>query len=575
MGLDDDRHRRGALRRSARARLDVRAGGRGARSSTDMLARRSSRASTRRTSPRSGSSAARSCATPAVPGSRTARSRRSTSRSGICARACSTCRSSRSSLPPRPRAASTAAAASARTRSSGSREQLGGWVAQGIPRVKMKLGREPAADPRGSTQRARRSATTELYVDANGAFSAKEARPLGATLRRRRGTSRWFEEPVSSADFDGLRLVREHATLDVAAGEYAYVLADFRNLIGYVDCLQADVTRCGGITGLLRVNGLAAAHGLDLSGHCAPQLVGARALRRRPAAPPRVLPRPRAHRVDALRRRARAGRRRARPRPLAAGTRPRAEARRGAAVGGMIAAAREHRARDACRSCSPRPTAMSAPALGLEIYFEHYKGSFGDKWMWTPLVLTPPLTAAGVAGFVSREGGAHRAARGVGAVLPRRGRSASSRTSRACASARAASRRRTTTSSWGRRCSRRGRSASSARSGWPPRSSSARDERGTLDEARPNPHHLRQREGHDAADGRPLPDYDVLAETGHWDEVTRRVVLDRVENVPPIRFFDAAEARHAEGVLRRRDGAGRGAAHPGARRTSTRSSSGG
>jgi hypothetical protein len=46
-------------------------------------------------------------------------------------------------------------------------------------------------------------------------------------------------------------------------------------------------------------------------------------------------------------------------------------------------------------------TAMSAPALGLEVYLEHYKGSFGDKWMWTPLVLTPPLTAAGVAGLVS------------------------------------------------------------------------------------------------------------------------------------------------------------------------------
>jgi len=46
-------------------------------------------------------------------------------------------------------------------------------------------------------------------------------------------------------------------------------------------------------------------------------------------------------------------------------------------------------------------TALSAPALGLEVYLEHYKGSFGDKWMWTPLVLTPPLTAAGVAGVVS------------------------------------------------------------------------------------------------------------------------------------------------------------------------------
>ena len=46
-------------------------------------------------------------------------------------------------------------------------------------------------------------------------------------------------------------------------------------------------------------------------------------------------------------------------------------------------------------------TAMSAPALGLEIYLEHYKASFGDKWMWTPLLLTPPLTAAGVAGYAS------------------------------------------------------------------------------------------------------------------------------------------------------------------------------
>ena len=46
-------------------------------------------------------------------------------------------------------------------------------------------------------------------------------------------------------------------------------------------------------------------------------------------------------------------------------------------------------------------TALSAPALGAEIYFEHYKGSFGDKWMWTPVWLTPPLTAAGVAGVVS------------------------------------------------------------------------------------------------------------------------------------------------------------------------------
>jgi L-alanine-DL-glutamate epimerase-like enolase superfamily enzyme len=151
------------------------------------------------------------------------------------------------------------------------REQLGGWVAEGIPRVKMKLGRDPARDPHRLDVVREAIGDAHLYVDANGAFTAKEA-IRWAHRYVADWDVRWFEEPVSSADFEGLRLVREHATLDVAAGEYAYVLADFRNLVGCVDCLQADVTRCGGITGLLRVNGLASAHGLDVSGHCAPQL---------------------------------------------------------------------------------------------------------------------------------------------------------------------------------------------------------------------------------------------------------------------------------------------------------------
>ncbi len=151
-------------------------------------------------------------------------------------------------------------------------EQLGGWVAGGIPRVKMKLGREPAHDP-GRLDAARDAIgdDAELFVDANGAYTAKEAIRWARRYRDEWKVT-WFEEPVSSADFDGLSAVRAASDVDVAAGEYGYVLADFRNLIGRVDCLQADVTRCGGITGLLRVNGLSAAHGVDLSAHCAPQL---------------------------------------------------------------------------------------------------------------------------------------------------------------------------------------------------------------------------------------------------------------------------------------------------------------
>ena len=154
------------------------------------------------------------------------------------------------------------------------REQLGDWVEQGIPRVKLKVGREPAADAeRVAAVREEIGDEPAVYVDANGAFSPKQALEWAERYRSEWSVS-WFEEPVSSADLEGLQLVRERgpAGLDVAAGEYAYVPRDALNLIGAVDCLQLDVTRCGGITGLLQLSGLAAAHALDVSGHCAPQL---------------------------------------------------------------------------------------------------------------------------------------------------------------------------------------------------------------------------------------------------------------------------------------------------------------
>ena len=85
---------------------------------------------------------------------------------------------------------------------------------------------------------------------------------------------RWLEEPVSSDDLDGLREVRDAVAADVTAGEYGYDLTYFRRMCaaGAVDCLQADVSRCGGITDWLRVAAVAASYGLEISGHCAPHL---------------------------------------------------------------------------------------------------------------------------------------------------------------------------------------------------------------------------------------------------------------------------------------------------------------
>jgi L-alanine-DL-glutamate epimerase-like enolase superfamily enzyme len=156
-------------------------------------------------------------------------------------------------------------------------EQLGGWVGEGIPRVKMKVGRDPAADMTSRVPAARAAVgdDVELYVDANGALTRKDALACAEVFAGEYGV-RWFEEPVSSDDIDGLRLLRDRgpAGMDIAAGEYGYVLEDFRDWLRAeaVDCLQADVTRCGGITGFLQVGALVAAWDMELSAHCAPAI---------------------------------------------------------------------------------------------------------------------------------------------------------------------------------------------------------------------------------------------------------------------------------------------------------------
>jgi L-alanine-DL-glutamate epimerase-like enolase superfamily enzyme len=153
--------------------------------------------------------------------------------------------------------------------------QLAGWVERdGCRCVKMKVGSDPARDP--ARIRAARSAIGDcaLFVDANGAFTAKEALELLDVLPDREVV--WFEEPVSSDDLAGLDLMRARAPagVDIAAGEYGYNLDDFQRLLAHpsVDVLQADVTRCGGISGFLQVGALCEVRHLDLSGHCAPSV---------------------------------------------------------------------------------------------------------------------------------------------------------------------------------------------------------------------------------------------------------------------------------------------------------------
>ncbi len=152
-------------------------------------------------------------------------------------------------------------------------EQVEGWHAAGCRHMKIKIGEnwgQCVERDLERTQLLRKLAgpDVEIMVDANGGYSVGEAVRVGTRLDELGVV--WFEEPVSSDDVAGLTALRGQLRCDVAAGEYVADLADARLLIGAVDCLQLDVTRCGGYTGFLRGAALAKAHQLEVSAHCAP-----------------------------------------------------------------------------------------------------------------------------------------------------------------------------------------------------------------------------------------------------------------------------------------------------------------
>ncbi len=155
------------------------------------------------------------------------------------------------------------------------REQIDQWQAAGCTAMKIKIGQDWGSDTDRDLARIddlRRLAGDEvdLMVDANGAYTPAQARRMGCHLDALGVT--WFEEPVSSDDIDSLNLLRHILRCDVAAGEYIADSYDARRLAPVVDCLQLDVTRCGGYTGWLAAAAIAAGHNLQVSAHCAPAL---------------------------------------------------------------------------------------------------------------------------------------------------------------------------------------------------------------------------------------------------------------------------------------------------------------
>lgn len=154
-------------------------------------------------------------------------------------------------------------------------QDVAAWKAAGCTAMKIKIGRGWGRDRdwdlrRVALLRELAGGQVDLMVDANGAYRTADAVRLGRELERL--NVRWFEEPVSSDDTDGLALVRSSLQCEVAAGEYIDSVYDAERLVAAVDCLQVDATRCGGYTGFLALAAVAAAHNREVSAHCAPAL---------------------------------------------------------------------------------------------------------------------------------------------------------------------------------------------------------------------------------------------------------------------------------------------------------------
>ena len=136
------------------------------------------------------------------------------------------------------------------------REQLSGWVERdGCAWVKMKIGTHPEQDPNRVAVARGAIGDRGLFVDSNGAFDPKRALAMTERLAAESNIV-WHEEPVSSDDLEGMRLVRQcaPATVEVAAGEYGYEQDYFSRMLasGAVDVQQADASRCAASQGSCR-----------------------------------------------------------------------------------------------------------------------------------------------------------------------------------------------------------------------------------------------------------------------------------------------------------------------------------
>ncbi len=153
--------------------------------------------------------------------------------------------------------------------------EMGNFVKSGFTAVKMKVGFDATNDVRQvKLIRKEIGHDVDLLIDANMGYLPRTAIKVARELESQEIL--WFEEPVSADDIDGLREVRMNSTIPIAAGENEYTEFGFKEMIEKraVDVVQADVTRCGGVSQAREIARMAARSGMMYAPHVFGSIVG-------------------------------------------------------------------------------------------------------------------------------------------------------------------------------------------------------------------------------------------------------------------------------------------------------------
>ena len=153
-------------------------------------------------------------------------------------------------------------------------EQTEGFLARGLPGVKVKVGKPDAREDEARVAAVRRliGERIDLMLDANMAWSADEALERGRRLEQ--FNLYWYEEPTIPEDVAAhARLARELA-VPIAVGESLHSPHEFRRYVQEraAGVLQIDPVTNGGITASLRALEMANSAGLKASSHYTDEL---------------------------------------------------------------------------------------------------------------------------------------------------------------------------------------------------------------------------------------------------------------------------------------------------------------